>query len=105
MRKAVLSALCSALVIPGLGQAVNQKVFKALTILAAVFVLFLAAIIKLYIIISAAFEGGGVARLKVQDFSSLWYLFGAFAVIWVYSVLDAFLEGKKIDRFDEEGRP
>jgi hypothetical protein len=37
-------------------------------------------------------------RLKAADFSALWYFLVAFALIWLYSVLDAYLTGRKLDQ-------
>jgi len=94
-------------VIPGLGQIINQHLKKGVCILAGTFVLFIAALIKFYQILSAALEAENMNpsesglitdRLRVEDSSALWYLLAAFAVLWIYSVLDAHLTGKKIDR-------
>ncbi|MFH1292573.1 MAG: hypothetical protein ABIJ44_00415 [Pseudomonadota bacterium] len=43
-------------------------------------------------------------RLKAADFSALWYLLVAFALIWLYSVLDAYLTGRKLDQPGEGDR-
>jgi len=106
MKKAILSPLSSAFVIPGLGQIINQNLKKGVCILAGTFVLFIAVLIKLYQILSAALEAGNMNpsesglitdRLRVEDFSALWYLLAAFAILWIYSVLDAYRAGRKID--------
>jgi len=106
MKKAILSPLSSAFVIPGLGQIINRHLKKGVCILAGTFVLFIAALIKFYQILSAALEAENMNpsdsglitdRLTVEDFSGLWYLLAAFAVLWICSVLDAHLTGKKID--------
>ena len=106
MKKAILSPLSSAFVIPGLGQIINQNLKKGVCILAGTFVLFIAALIKFYQILSAALEAENMNpsdsglitdRLRVEDFSALWYLLAAFAILWIYSVLDAYRAGRKID--------
>ncbi|MBW2345011.1 MAG: hypothetical protein JRF53_13570 [Deltaproteobacteria bacterium] len=56
MKKAILSPLSSAFVIPGLGQIINRHLKKGVCILAGTFVLFIAALIKFYQILSAALE-------------------------------------------------
>ena len=111
MKKAILSPLSSAFVIPGLGQIINQHLKKGVCILAGTFILFIAAMIKLYQILRAALkaenmnpsESGLITdRLRAEDFSALWYLPAAFAVLWIYSVLDAYLTGRKIDQLEKE---
>jgi hypothetical protein len=114
MKKAILSTLCSAFVIPGLGQIINQDLKKGVSILAATFILFIAALINLYRIISGAMKmryrathdsGSIIERLGPEDFSALWILLGLFAVIWLYSIVDAFLKGRKIDKINKEVQP
>jgi hypothetical protein len=43
-------------------------------------------------------------RLKTADFSALWYFLVAFTLIWLYSVLDAYLTGRKRDQPGEGDR-
>ncbi len=106
MKKYILSPLCSALVIPGLGQIMNQSLKKGLCILSIVFILFIAGTVKLALIINSILAESKINGLdsrtiienvKWEDFSILWVLMGAFAVVWVYSVLDAFWTGKKLE--------
>jgi len=106
MKKAILSPLSSAFVIPGLGQIINQHLKKGVCILAGTFILFIAALIKLYQILSVAMEAENInpsesvlitERFRAEDFSALWYLVGAFALLWLYSVVDAHRAGRKID--------
>lgn len=113
MKKTIVSPLCSGLVIPGLGQVINQDLKKGVCILSLVFILFIAGIIKLYRIMSnvlgnmdmnQADPGMIMARLRAEDPSILWYLLLALAVLWFYSVLDAYLRGKKIDQSVEGDR-
>lgn len=37
-------------------------------------------------------------RFQAVDISGLLFLLIAFGIVWLYSVLDAFLEGRKIDK-------
>ena len=113
MKKAILSPLCSALVIPGLGQVVNQHIKKSVLILSGVFVLFVAFVYRLYEIINAVMKDRTINlgdpdaiidRLKLEDPSALFFLFIAFVILWAYSVLDAFLAGRKIDRLENGDR-
>lgn len=107
MKRSILSPLCSAFIIPGLGQILNQELKKGLILLATVFLLFIAGSIELAIIIYSLFENQVVdlydteavmERLHGQDLSVLWLIIVLFGIIWIYSILDAFLKGRKIDR-------
>lgn len=113
MKKAILSVLCSALVVPGLGQIINQHLKKGLCILFAVFILFITAVVNLSRIINTILEEKEINqfnhraimdRLGAEDSSVLRYLLVAFAILWLYSVLDAYLAGKKIDQRREKER-
>ena len=107
MKKAALSPICSAFVIPGLGQILNQHLKKGVFILATVFVLFVASIVKLYQIMNTLFMSARgdnpgslsiMERIEAEDLTVLWLLLAAFTTLWLYSVIDAFLAGRKIDR-------
>ncbi len=107
MRKAIMSPLCSGLVIPGLGQIVNQEMKKGIILLCAVFALFVAGIIRLLQVINAVFRSGQIdvsdpealmARISAQDYTLLWCLGVAFAVLWIYAVVDAYMGGRKMDQ-------
>ena len=113
MKKAILAPLCSALVIPGLGQIINQHLIKGGCILFAVFILFVSGIFTLYHLMSAALKAELINpghspdimdRLKTADFSALWYFLVAFALIWIYSVVDAYLTGRELDQRGEGER-
>jgi len=106
MKKALAAALCSALIIPGLVQIMNQQVKKGLVLLGAVLVLFVMAVIAMYALLKSALSETSLVntkpeailqRLGSQDFSALWIILGVFAVVWIYSVLDAFWVGRKRD--------
>ncbi len=114
MKKATLSPLCSAFVIPGLGQIINQHLKKGVLILSALFVLFVAFVIRLYGIINAVMKDGTINlqdsdaimdKLRAEDPSFLCLLLMAFVILWAYSVLDAFLAGRKIDLLEQEDHP
>jgi hypothetical protein len=105
MKKAILASLCSGLVIPGLGQILNHEVKKGVVLLSAVFILFVGGCIKLaFIITSIMARSSSMAgdpqsfmqTIKAEHLGSLWLLVALFAAIWVYSVIDAFLSGRKL---------
>jgi TM2 domain-containing membrane protein YozV len=113
MKKAIFSPLCSALVIPGLGQVINGQVKKGIILLGVTFILFLLTVFQLYRILRDVLEktggGGGDSQpltpsLVSQDGAFLWIVLGLFALVWVYSVLDAFVAGRNLDRAGEVRR-
>ena len=107
MKKYILSPLCSAFIVPGLGQIINQNMKKGMFILSVVFFLFIAGTIKLFFILRSAIADANTGRLNTlsmgeglqsEDLTVLWLLLGLFAMVWVYSILDSFWVGKKIER-------
>ena len=78
---------------------------KGLPILAIVFLLLAGSVFKLVWIIYTIVRDAGLSlylsddileKMRGEDFSSLYYLAVVFAMIWLYSVLDAFWMGRKI---------
>jgi len=106
MKKAILSSLCSAFVIPGLGQILNQEIKKGLVLLSVVFLIFVGGCVKLAFVIASIMAstssiGGDPQRLlqaiEAEKLGSLWVLVALFAAIWIYSVIDAFRTGRRLD--------
>ena len=111
MKKIILSPLCSAFVIPGLGQIINRHLKKGVCILVAVFIIFLAGMLISYQTTNAvikesqmlSFDSVELAdKLMSENLSNLWYLLAALSILWIYSVLDAFWAGRKIDQLIKE---
>jgi uncharacterized membrane protein len=109
MQKAILSPVCSGLVIPGLGQIINQDLKKGIIILCAVFALFVAGIVRFLQIIHSVFRSGHtdvsdpqalMARLGAEDSTMLWCLGIAFVLLWLYAVVDAYRGGRKVDQLE-----
>ena len=112
MKKYIVSPLCSAFIVPGLGQIVNRNLKKGLCILSFVFLLFVAGTIKLAFTIRTILQGPEITqlnsatmgeRLQGEDFTLLWVLVILFGVVWLYSVIDAFRAGKKMESRGEGG--
>ena len=110
MKKAIVSTLCSALIIPGLGQIINQDLKKGVLLLGGIFFLFVAGIIKLVRLVNSLFRSGHVdisdpqvimARLRAENTTLLWVVGVLFLLIWVYSVVDAYVVGRRIDQREE----
>jgi len=113
MKKAFLAPICSAFVIPGLGQVVNGHLKKAALILGALFILFVIGTVKFYIMMSAAMDkaktfppdvGAFVESLKTEDPTALWVLGSAFLALWLYAVMDAAVWGARLEA-SEKGNP
>jgi len=106
MKKYILSPLCSALIIPGLGQILNNNLKKGGCLLAIVFILFIAGTVKLVFMVKSILKGLDInkldsrviqERLQGEDISVLWVLLMIFSVVWIYSIFDAFWTGKKLE--------
>jgi TM2 domain-containing membrane protein YozV len=91
MKKFITAPLCSGLVIPGLGQILNQQITKGLILLGGVFVLFVAGVVKLALIIKSmthALDLAEVPHLTQFSRGDLLFMRGllaASAMVWVYS--------------------
>ena len=111
MKRYILSPLASAIIIPGLGQLLNNQFKKGLIILAIIFLLFVGGVVKLTLIVSSLVTNQAmerldseiiIQRLEGMEFSLLWVLITLYVVVWLYSILDAFIEGRKIDKERDE---
>jgi TM2 domain-containing membrane protein YozV len=109
MKKALFAPLCSGFIIPGLGQIINGHLKKGVLILAALSVLFGLGVYRLYRMVGAALDKAGrvpsdvsafMERLRAEDPSALWLLAAGLTALWLYSVLDAAVAGRRIDRLD-----
>lgn len=107
MKKYILSPLCSAFIVPGLGQIINQSLKKGLFILSVVFFIFIVGTIKLFFILQSAIADINADRLNTasigewlseQDLTLMWLLLGLLAIVWIYSILDAFWVGRELER-------
>jgi len=107
MKRSIISPLCSALIVPGLGQVINNQIKKGVILFLSVFALLIAGAIEMYRLIKASLKGLAlnelypemvISKFKEQDHTLLWILFLIFVCIWLYSVIDAFIVGKRIDK-------
>ena len=106
MKQYILSILCSALVVPGLGQVLNRQVKKGLLIMGIVFIFTIGGIIKLADIIMKLIPHIGpgeitgeiiTKKLHEADFTVIWFILAVLLVIWLYSVCDAYIVGKRLE--------
>jgi flagellar biosynthesis protein FlhB len=110
MKKSITAPLCSGLVIPGLGQILNQQIGKGLILLGSVFLLFVAGAVKLAFIITSLSrfrdltETPQTAAFSRGDLFFMAGILGVFAILWVYSVVDAFWVAFQAERSAREKR-
>ena len=84
-----------------------------MAILIAVFLLVLGGMIWLFHTLGAVARGLAPApadpnlllhHLQEKDLTLVWFLVLAFGFLWFFSVLDAFLKGRRIDQKSEHQR-
>ena len=103
MKKAILATILSALVIPGLGQIINGRFVKGLLALFLAMVSFLGALLSFFWRMEDAVASHGdptsfLEALDVADLTLPMCFVGAFALLWLLSVIDALRDGRKLDR-------
>lgn len=110
MKKSIAAPLCSALVIPGLGQILNQQIRKGLFLLGSVFLLFVAGAVKLAFLITSLTrlpdlaETSQPAAFNREDVFFMAGIAGVFVILWAYSVVDAFWVAFRAERSVQEKR-
>lgn len=111
MKLYIISPICSALVVPGLGQLLNREFKKAIIILSSVMVILVLGIIKIVFIMKNILSVVPfynlnsqrlLDRLKYEDLTIIYILLIIFGIIWAYSIIDAFISGIKIERISRE---
>lgn len=111
MKKYILSPLCSALVIPGLGQILNHQNAKGLILLAIIFFLTLAGCVQLFLAVKSLVAHADVIefstksillRIEKESPFSFLYVLLSFTAVWIYAVVDAFWTGLKLERHGKE---
>ncbi len=104
MKKSIAAPLCSGLVIPGLGQILNQQISKGVLLPGSVFLLFVTGAVKLAFIINSATRQPDLAgnpqgaAVSQGDLLFVAGIVAVFAILWVHSVVDAFLVALRSER-------
>ncbi len=110
MKKSIISPLCSALVVPGLGQVINGQIKKGVTLFILIIILILAGAVEIYKLFKLSIQGLAInelypemviSKFKAQNHTILWILLFIFLCIWIYSVIDAYIYGKQVDKIEE----
>ncbi|HUT52551.1 MAG TPA: hypothetical protein VM658_04115 [bacterium] len=96
----------SGLVFPGLGQWVMGRRLRALLIVAWELLLLFALFIRLFVLVyNTLYEPISnfqlppdlIAQVHKQAYVENWWLLALILAIWIWSVIDAWLIGKKIE--------
>jgi hypothetical protein len=111
MKKYILSPLCSAVVVPGFGQVLNRKIKKGVIMMVLTFILFISATIKLTMLIISEIKNSDVDiinnlfefKLSGRNITGLWVLLALLVILWLYSIIDALIDGIKIEK-EAEGK-
>jgi len=107
MKKAFLSPLCSALIIPGFGQLLNEDIKKGVLLLLSTLIPVVAGLVTLYHKVSTAVKQAGpgpyhlnliIKKVEHTDCTLLWLILSGLVAVWIYSIVDAYIEGKKTDK-------
>ena len=107
MKKYVLAPLCSAVVVPGMGQVINQHRKKGLAFMGVIFLLLIAATFEFFKIIQPVLDPlewtesglpGAMRQMHFVDFNRLRLILVLFGVLWLYSVIDALVYGIKFEK-------
>ena len=112
MKRYITSTISSALVVPGLGQVLNGQIKKGLILMCAVFVIFTAGVIKLIPILMDILQGLGpeelnlkgiqtainTAKIDMMDNSTMGIIIVVLIIIWIYSIIDAFIYGLRVEK-------
>ncbi len=114
MKKHWGAALLSGLVLPGTGQVLNRQYLKGGILIGTVTVLFLCLLVKVLVDLNRAFQSipdlqrssDLLSQLRPamaeQDHTVLWILLGMLFILWIFSIVDAFVVGKRLKRFEDE---
>ena len=110
MKKSIASPLLSAFVIPGLGQLINGQIIKGSILLGGITMLLVLSVFKAVYEITQSLNEIPNAQLNPEllgqissvlakrSHTGLLILFGIGVVVWSYSIIDAYINGKKLDR-------
>ncbi|MFH1091940.1 MAG: DUF5683 domain-containing protein [Pseudomonadota bacterium] len=115
MKHQLRAALCSALILPGVGQILNRQISKALVMIGVMTGLLVVFIIKLVSVFSIVMgvmfnpqQAAETGRLPAEaaakyaaDVRVLFIVVGLGLGLWVYSVVDAYLYGRRLGTAEE----
>ncbi|MBW2624452.1 MAG: hypothetical protein JRD68_16200 [Deltaproteobacteria bacterium] len=109
MKDYIRAPLLSGLVLPGLGQVVNEQIIKGLALMGVITFIFLALLVKLFIDLSGVMgEAMGpdlglgpdtmsriMEGMRERNLTLLYVLGGFGVAVWAFSIVDAFQTGRR----------
>jgi len=107
MKKYITATFCSAVIVPGMGQVINGQIKKGLIHMGIVFVIILALVMKLTKMTMNILPGLDLEKISVEailekvdftDYTVVRVISYIFLVLWIYSIIDAFIIGLKIEK-------
>ncbi len=114
MKRKFVSPIASAILLPGTGQLLNRQPLKALALIGCVTVLFLAILFKFLSDLNKALQTLTAEGLDGPTYKDLTRIMGegdhtllavlilVFVGVWAFSVVDAYIYGKRLDVKENE---
>jgi TM2 domain-containing membrane protein YozV len=115
MKRAILAAVSSAFVLPGLGQVLNRQVIKGFLLMMVFTILLITAILTAFFETMDVMRDATVAidtadtiidvfvkGLATRDLTGFWAALGLLGAVWLYGVGDAFFYGLRYKPSEEE---
>ena len=110
MKQQVRALLFSAFVLPGLGQVINRQILKGLALMGAITIVFFAAVLKFLFDLAAVMNevvdtnmdlgpdqyGLIIQGLRARGPNMYLILLAVAFCIWLYSLVDAYLCGRRL---------
>jgi len=114
MKRRLISPLVSGLVLPGTGQVLNRQPIKGIALIAGTTVLFLLILLKVLVDLNRAFQTVPDLRpdaqiikqlaseMSQQDQTYLMVLIILLLCVWIFSIVDAYIHGRRLDGMNDE---
>ena len=116
MKHYIVAPLMSAFVLPGLGQILNRQFVKGLILIAAITLIFLSLLVKVFLDLSVVMNeiigadltlgpdkwGLLMDGMRRRNLTMLWVLVAAAFMVWAFSIFDAYLIGRNYQPPAEE---
>jgi len=117
MKRSLIAPLVSGLVLPGTGQVLNRQPIKGIALIAGTTVLFLLMLLKVLVDLNRVFQTMPDLRpdpeiirklanaMSQQDHTYLMVLVILLLCVWIFSIVDAYIHGKRLDNMKNETPP
>ncbi|MBI4775048.1 MAG: hypothetical protein HY788_12875 [Deltaproteobacteria bacterium] len=114
MKRRLISPLVSGLVLPGTGQVLNRQPIKGIALIAGTTVLFLLILMKVLVDLNRVFQTTPdlspdpqiiqklASAMSEQDHTYLMVLVILLLCVWIFSIVDAYIHGKRLDDMNNE---